>query len=308
MSSFYQLDYRYPGINDATSLPSDIDANSYALNDTVVLSGNTLGSSITHSSLTSLGTLVGDLNVSAGNLQLNGNGVYGVTNINTPVGQDLTFNAAGDSEYAFNTTSHPDQTVRIKDKSAGNSEALVRFESGNDNGIIDLIAANDGHAALYQRNNSFIEIGSNNQRVWTWDNVRNVSMRDFQSRRAFYQRLSFEDTTSAFTIDGSANVVTIKNKPSTNAIIKVPSVQATNNTSITNINTHGCHGRQITLIFEDEGTGYEWTLEAQSGEYLQGNLNGTYLVANNPRCIVLQEAYFSDSNTFGFFIISNQTI
>jgi hypothetical protein len=229
-NSFYDANYRFPSSGDSCcgsmscGFPTIPNASAYALDEQIVLSGNTLGPSITNSSLTSFGplsslnvsgditcggrvtcefftvnqdlTLSGNLDITGtvdvdsaatfngeltatsgasfsghpisfnpgtGNpttfntkIDLTGNGIFNVSNIDTAnAGADnLTFNAGGNGNYSFNTTASNAQTMRIKDNDNDQNECVVRVESGNGEGIVDVIADNDGHVGLFHRQNS----------------------------------------------------------------------------------------------------------------------------------------------------------
>ena len=78
-NSFYDLDYRFPHSDTIQPDPNPdhdtVNAQRYKLNNVDVLSGNTLGSVITNSSLTAVGTL--------SDLEVTGTSTLGTTNVGT---------------------------------------------------------------------------------------------------------------------------------------------------------------------------------------------------------------------------------
>jgi len=311
---FHTIDYRFPRLDEELTVADvqaeqapvnlsdivvdgDLDmadnniTNSEVLN-TVILNANSLapiGTDLNVSGPLNLGTnaLKTDLiqvNSAAAvrinnNIDLNNNDITGLNKISTA--GDLTFNESGNADYAFNTNTNSDQTFIIKDKN--NTEALMRLESNNGSGLCDFICANDGHAAMYLRSNSYIHFGTNNQERMVIENTGNVIFRDgLACHGPLHYKIDTHTADQDQTIPSDRGFVELNTQPSANRNLYLPSFASTS------------FGHTIILKQTFNGqTGNHYIVKPTSGDSLQGVVNGQFAMNRNKECIQILRSFSS---------------
>lgn len=212
-------------------------------------------------------------------LELNNKDIKGLRKIETA--GDLTFNETGNADYAFNTSTNSNQTFIIKDKN--NTEALVRLESNNGSGLCDFICANDGHAAMYLRSNSYIHFGTNNQERMVIENTGNVIFRDgLACHGPLHYKIDSHTADQDQTIPSDRGFVELNTQPSANRILYLPSFAATS------------FGHTIILKQTFNGqTGNHYIVKPTSGDSLEGVQNGQFAMNRNQECIQILRSFNS---------------
>lgn len=199
------------------------------------------------------------------NVNFNSNTLEGLRYLNSS--GDLTFNQNGNCDYAFNTAAHADRTMIIKDKN--NTEALVRLESNNGNGLLDMICANDGHAGLYLRSNSYIHFGTNNTERLVIKNTGLVTFRQgLECHGPMHVKIDTHNTDADVTLSADRHFVELQSQPSAIRTIYLPALSATS------------FGQTITFktLFDGSGSNNHYKIQASSGDKLDNTTDGQFFM------------------------------